>query len=289
MVDDPVIRLTYDGGDAANHTMDMRLLGMSLQGADRIISDGLILLLHRRSPKRGERAPLIVKAREPVAGSYDIVSQLQAAAWVLPFAYPIAQDLAGEFIKEWWNAVKAKFSGKHSLEEAAIQSMLDLNRDHLAARDASEARQQEMHLAYLEILRETLALQQRPLEQFTAPIGRSVNLARVTSGNAKPVSIDSDEADQIRELGELAWEPLREEVLRTDGFKFHTNGLSIENPTSGGYLMARVQDPRFEQQENVYTEAAQRRSEIVVLARRGYKNGALVRMDIVDFIKEISA
>ena len=286
---DPVIRLTYDGGDADKHAIDMRLLGMSLQGADRIISDGLILLLDHRSPKRGERSPLIVKAREPVSGSVDILAELQSAAWVLPFAYPLAQDLAGDFLKQWWMAVKARFSGKPDIAEKALEAMLEMNRDHLAARDANDARQHEIHLGYMNLLREVLTQQQRPLEQFAAPIGPSVTSARVIPGRASPITIDADEAEEIRAMGELTWEPLREETLRTDGFRFHTNGLSIENPTKDGYLMARVHDPRFEDRENAYTEAAQRRSQIIVLARRGYKNGILVRIDIVDFIREIAA
>jgi hypothetical protein len=53
--------------------------------------------------------------------------------------------------------------------------------------------------------------------------------------------------------------------------------------------MARVYDPRFQEAENPYTEAASRHAEIVVLARRGYKNGELVRIDIVDFVREIAA
>lgn len=286
---DPLIRLTYDGGDADANTIDMRLLGLSLQGADRITSDGLIVLLHQRPPKRRERAPLIAKVKEPVAGSYDFWGMLQESAWLLPLGYPIAQNLAGDFLQQWWIAVKARFSGKPDVAEIAINAMAGMNRDNLAARDASDARAHDLHLAYLATLRETLSLQQRPLEQFVAPIGRSVSNARITSGASNPVSIDTDEADAIRDLAELIWEPLSEIVLRTDGFKFHTSGLSIENPERTGFLMARVRDPRFEQQENVYTEAAQRRSEIVVLARRGYKAGELVRIDIVDFVREIAA
>jgi hypothetical protein len=55
---DPDIRIRYDGGDANNGSIDMRQLGRSLQGADKIISDGLIVLIQGRSPKRGERAPV---------------------------------------------------------------------------------------------------------------------------------------------------------------------------------------------------------------------------------------
>lgn len=286
---DPVFRLTYDGGDADQNTMDMRLLGLSLQGADRITSDGLIVLLQQRPPKRRERAPLIVKVREPVAGSYDIWGLLQEGAWLLPLGYPLAQDLAGDFLKQWWVAIKARFTGKQSESDAAVVAMAEMNRDHLAARDASEARAHELHMAYLATIRETLSLQQRSLEQFVAPIGPSVSQGRITTGSAAPFTIDTPEADEIRSMAELIWEPLAEIVLRTDGFKFHTNGLSIENPERGGFLMARVRDPRFEQQENAYTEAAQRRSEIVVLARRGYKGGELVRIDIVDFVRELSS
>src|SRR5260221_314503 len=261
--------MTYDGGDADSNVIDMRLLGLSLMGADRITSDGLILLIHQRAPKRRERAPLIVKVREPETGSWSVPGFLQDAAWMLPLGYSLAPDFTAEFLKLWWGSVKAKFSGRASDLEVALEAAAQMNRDQLAARDASEARQHELNMTWIQAYRETLALQQRPLEQFSAPIGPSVESARITAGADKSVSIDTAEADQIRDQAEVAWEPLAEIVLRTDGFRFHTGALSIENPERTGFLMARVHDPRFEQQENAYTEAAQRRSEIVVLARRG--------------------
>ena len=267
----------------------MRLLGLSLQGAGRITSDGLILLMHKRAPKRGERAPLVVKVRKPEAGSFDVPGFLADTAWLLPLGMALAPELTAEFISRWWTAVKARFSAKRSIEEVAIEALAQFNRDHLGARDASEARAHELSLAYLQTIRETLSLQQRPLEQFAAPIGPSVTEAKLTPGLSPPVTINSDDAAAIRDMAELVWEPLAEIVLRTDGFKFHTSGLSIEHPDKDGFLMAKVTDPRFEKPENVYTEAAQRRSEILVLARRGYKNGELVRIDIVDYIRELPA
>ena len=77
------------------------------------------------------------------------------------------------------------------------------------------------------------------------------------------------------------------EMYRTDGFKFHTNGLSIENPSGEGYLMAEVKDPVFEEESNPYTVAAQKRAKIKVLARRGYKNKKLARVHILDFVAEL--
>lgn len=284
---DALFRLTYDGGDADSNMMDIRMLGLSLLGADRIISDGLILLVHGRAPKRTERAPLIAKVREPLAGSYDLPGALLDAAWLLPLGLPIAQQVVATHLSGWWLAVKSEFSGKPGVAEAAMQAMVDLNRDHLSFSDAKDARTHEERLAYLQIIRETLSQQQKPLMQFVTPVGRSVSTATVYSGRSEPMTVDTEEADAIRALGELTWTPLQEITLKTDGFKFHTSGLSIENPDREGFLMAKVSDPRFEQQENAYTDAAQRRAEIVVLARKGYKASDLVKIDIVDFLREV--
>ncbi len=289
MADEPEVRLTYHGGDADSYAMDMRLLGQSLQGADEIMSDGLITLIHGRPPKRGERAPVVAKVREPVAGSYDMWGFWESAYGLLPLAAPVAEAVLSGFIEQWWITIKAKFTGKPDVAEKAIEAMAQMNRDHLSARDAEDARAHERQLAMIAALRETLAGQQRSLEKFVAPIGPSVQSAEITPRLSPPVVVSNDDADEIREFAKLSWEPLAELRLRTDGFKFHTNGLSIENPEKNGFLMARVLDPKFEEMENVYTEAAQRKSEIIVLARRGYKDGKLVRIDIVEFINEIAA
>lgn len=76
--------------------------------------------------------------------------------------------------------------------------------------------------------------------------------------------------------------------MRTDGFKFHSSGLSIENPESDGFMMADVADPAFLEEANAYTMAAQKRSRIEVLARKGYKNGNLAKIQIVGFVKELN-
>lgn len=141
-------------------------------------------------------------------------------------------------------------------------------------------------MALIDILRIGVLGQQRSAEQFVTPIGPSVETASVLAATANPVLVGITEADAIRDGAKLVWGPLEELTLKTDGFKFHTNGLSVENPEREGYLMARVRDPRFDDPENPYTEAAQRRLEIVVLGRRGYKETSLAGIEIVDFIRD---
>lgn len=175
---EPLFRLTYDGGDAGRHIMDMRLLGASLQGADKIISDGLILLMHGRPPRRGERASVVAKVREPMPGSYDLLGALQDYAWLLPLGLPVAQQVVGTHTSEWLAAVKACFSGRPDLAEVAMQALVELNRDHLAARDAADARAHEERMEYLDAIRQTLTQQQRSLEQSVAPVGRDYRYVR---------------------------------------------------------------------------------------------------------------
>lgn len=298
-MDEADFRIVYQGGEADHHQMDMRMLALSMLGAERIVSDGLIVLVYGRLPKRGERAPVIAKAREPVAGSVELISFFGAVLGTLPLGLPLAKELASYFLEEWWKAVIARFSGKPDVAEIAIKAMAEMNRDHLAARDASDARRDaneaqrdaqrhEEFMAMIDVLRTAVAGQQRAAEQFATPIGPSVHNATVFPSLDRPVTVDTADAEAIRDSAKLEWSSLREIVLRTDGFRFHTNGLSIENPDKDGFLMARVRDPAFDEPENQYTEAAQRRAEIVVLGRQGYKGSTLAGIEIVDFIRENS-
>lgn len=278
-------RIVYQGGEADSHTMDMRLLALSMLGAERIISDGLIILIHKRLPKRGERAPVIAKAKEPVEGSVTLITLFHAAFGLLPLGMPLARDLAGHFLEEWWKGVLARFSGKHEAFEAAVNAMVEMNQAHLDARDANDARRHEETMALIDVLRRGIEGQHRSVEQFAAPVGPSVESATLLPNFARPVSLDVPDADAIRDAVKLDWGPLEQLTLRTDGFRFHTSGLSVENPERNGFLMARVRDPRFSEPENPYTEAAQRMAQIVVTGRRGYKGDVLTGIEIVDFIR----
>jgi hypothetical protein len=280
------LHITYGGGDADGHVMDMRLLALSMLGAERIVSDGLIILVHRRLPKRGERAPVILKAREPVEGSVELFMLLHAIFGTLDLGLPLAKELAADFIEEWWKAVIARFSGKNEIAELAITKMAEIDaRRHVETMEINAQRHDEQ-MAMIALLRAGVSGEQRPAEQFVAPIGPSVTNATVLPARARPLLIGMDEADAIRDGAKLTWGPLEQLTLRTDGFKFHTSGLSVENPEREGFLMARVRDPRFEQDDNPYTEAAQSRAEIVVTGRRGYKDSTLAGIDIVDFIRD---
>jgi hypothetical protein len=82
---DPEVLIKFSGGDADRfHGVDMRLLGRSLAGFDRIISDGIILLSENRIPRHRERSPIILVAKEPRIGTASFYGDLVSQSGVLP-------------------------------------------------------------------------------------------------------------------------------------------------------------------------------------------------------------
>lgn len=285
---DNSIKLTYDGGDAAQHAIDLRLLGQSLQGIDRIMSDGLVILSTGRLPKKGERAVVITKIQEPVIGSYTITGFWQEISTTLAIGVPIITRIGTDIISNYVQGVLSYFAGKRRESDTALETVERILQSQIAANDQTDARRHEEVMGMQQLLAMGIERLGAAATQYAAPVGRSVDLATFLAGTNEPTRIGVQEAEAIRASNEIEWGPIGEIELRTDGFKFHTSGLSVEHPDRDGYLMAKVSDPAFAKEENVYTEAAQRKSRIVVLARRGYRNDTLQQLDIIDYVREIT-
>lgn len=293
------ITLSYDGGDATNNTIDAKLFGQSLQGLDRMVSDCLIILSLQRLPKRRERAPMLLKAREPQAGSVTVPQLVQEVSEMLGFGVPILQIIGPEIIGHYVSAVLEHFKGRASEVELAISKMAEMHRDALEAMaktqeaalqtiNEMDQRRHEEAMGLQDLLRASIRGSGAAAVDYVAPIGRSVDTATFIAGKLPAIGTNKEDADAIRESQKLDWMTPANEVVTTDGFKFHTSALSIENPDGDGFLMAEVNDPVFDEESNPYTVAAQKRAKIEVLARKGYKNGKLARIIILSFVREIS-
>ncbi|WP_106640913.1 hypothetical protein [Allosphingosinicella vermicomposti] len=263
-----------------------------------MVSDCIIIFSQMRLPKRGERAPLVLKVREAEAGSHNTPAFYQELSELLAVGVPIVSAIGPEILSHYVSAILDRFRGKGDAVEAAIAKMAEMHRatvegmtqmqrDALEALDRKDARQHEEHMGLQEILRRAIEASGGAAVDYVAPVGRSVDTALFKAGGRAVGTVNKEDADAIRESQKLDWKPLGELPLRTDGFKFHSNGLSVENPERDGYMMAEVNDPAFYEESNAYTMAAQKRGRIMVLARKGYKNGALAKIQIVNFVREL--
>lgn len=299
-MDPSPILISYDGGDAAQHKIDAKLLGQSLQGIDRLVSDCTVIFSLQRLPKRGERAPLVLKVREPKAGSFELPALSQEVAGLLALGVPIIQAIGPEIFSHYVQAVLDYFRGEDAAVEVAINRMADMHaasldalvnsqRDALAVINAIDARRHEELMEMPELLKRSIAGSGPAAVDYVAPVGRdrSVDTASFRSGAGKASWIDIDGADAIRESQKMEWRPIANAILKTDGFKYHSSVLSIENPDREGFMMAEVVDPAFDEEQNAYTIAAQKRAKIEVVARKGYKNDVLAKIQIVQFVREV--
>lgn len=277
------ILLKYDGRDADAHTVDMRLLGRSMQGFDRIISDGIILLSEKRLPKHGERAILRVQAKEPVVGSQSIVGLIQDNAGLLPLGWQLLTDSAGSVIWHWVSFVLEHFSGRADAAEKHLKAMLEMNRDHLAARDASDARWHAEQAKWRDQLFELANKLAGAASQAVAPVGPSVRNVKFSAGQSAPFEVDEAMADAIRSKGDLSVGDLQTMTLKTEGVRNHTRSLFVLHPDEDGYITANVKDPLFDEWPNVYTEAASRKATIQVQAKPAFRGGRMERIYIMDF------
>jgi hypothetical protein len=284
---EPLIHITYDGGDADAHVIDMRLLGESLQGLDRIISDGVIAIATGRPAKRGERAPLVLKVKEPVEGSYELSGYLQELGGALALGIPVLTQFGSELLSEWVKGVVNYFSGRKDQSEVSMEAITRITELHLAARDKSEERHHEREMKMLDALCQTRDRLGPASALAAAPVGPSVRRLGFQTAGPNRIEIDEPTADRLREHAEIEWGELQTMVLRTDGFTFHTRKLSVEHPDRPGYLLADVRDPVFDEESNPYTQAAQRKAVIRVQAKPGYRSGRLEKLSIMDFGAEI--
>lgn len=280
--------MKYEGGDADQHAVDMRLLGRSLQGFDRIISDGVVFFIERRAPKRRERAIVIVKAKEPQIGSNEIVSFLQAAPGILPFAWTVLTDGSSNFIWRWVSFVLSYFGGRKKDAEIHLDALMQILKDSSAERQQSQDQWMAHEAVWRDKLFAHLDRLVGPAIQAVAPVGPSVRSAGFSAGTAPLITVDEAMADAIRSKGELDVGDLQEMTLRLDGFVHHTRRLNVENPEEPGqFLYADVKDPLFDEVPNVYTEAANRKATITVQAKQAHRAGKLERIYIMDFGCEI--
>jgi hypothetical protein len=288
-VADTEILIKFEGGDADRyHGVDMRLLGRSLAGFDRIISDGLILITENRVARHRERAPIVIIAKEPRKGSAEFYGDLAPAIGMFPFAWQLVQDGAGKIVWSWVSFVLEYFGGRKADAEKHLETIVRLREIEAQERQLSEERWHEQMGAFRDQTFQVLNKLVDASQQAVSPVGPSVTKVNFISGPSPGTEIDAAKADAIRAGGDFDVGDLQRMTLKTDGFVFHNRKLNVHHPDgSGRFISADVKDPIFDKEENVYARAAARKASIRVQAKPVYRGGKLERLYIMDFEGEI--
>lgn len=271
------ITLQFDGNLATNHQVALNELGKSLIGIDRIMNAGLIVMTHARLPKRGERFNLVVTASEPKPGSMDIITILAQTPGLLPLVHEFLISGGTEAVFRFVSYVMTRLGGRKQEAEVHYNAMLQMNRDHLEARNISDSQWQETLLTAVD----KLAPQTR---ESVTPIGKTASTLAITAQDgALTTTIDEPMADAIRSKEDDEVGDTQNMTIKVDGIIHHSRQLKIEHPEiEGKYITAEVRDPVFDSFPNKYSEAAASLSELSVTAKPTYRNGELHKIYVMD-------
>lgn len=283
---DASISIRFDGGDASHNVIDMRLYGLAMQGFERIISDGVVFLSANRMPKRGERAQIIVKAKEGKQGSHDTPALLQESAGILQLGWSVLSMKGDELIFRWVSFVLNFLGGNKPEAEKQLDALMEIHRLNSDVSERADERRAAENAQWRSFALQLVDRLSNAGAQAVAPVGPSARTVDFSTGSgAKPLQVDEAMADVIRSKGELELGPLEEMTLKTDGFAYHTRTVGVAHPeVPGRYLQAHVQDPVFDSEPNAYSEAASRAATIRVMGKVGRREGVIKKIYLMDFI-----
>lgn len=89
----------YEGGDAQQHALDMRQLGESLIGIERLVNTGLYVLEHGERPGHGRVLKSVVRVSTPQPGSLQFIPDLVAGVYPL-LSDSFVQSHIGEVLRQ---------------------------------------------------------------------------------------------------------------------------------------------------------------------------------------------
>lgn len=265
------INIRFDGLDADDHVIDMRLFGEAMIGLERTLSTGLNALATGGVPSRSKMM-LAIKATPPRDGCVQFDAVIELAQGTLPILKPALVLAGGEIAKRLVSAVIKRFSGQKKQSATEVEKMLDL----MTLEKDDRQREREMLLNVIDQLRPAAT-------QMMAPVGRSAEMLSIGTADTDtdPTVFDVPMAQALRSRAELEVSEMQAMRLKVDGVTVHSRTLKVEDPDEPGrYVTAEVRDPAFNDTENVYTRSVTKVLE--VQAKATYRDGKLHRLHIMD-------
>ncbi|WP_445978271.1 DUF7946 domain-containing protein [Stenotrophomonas muris] len=261
-----VVPIRYDGGDAANHQIELNVLGESLQGMARILAVTGNFAATGEYAKQYQAMNVKVLVKEPRANCYTLDAVIQFAQQQQLFS-----GVAGPLIGGLVGWIFSRASGKK--EE---MKMLKDALDKVLAMQSSN--QDRLH-ATLDKMADSL----RPaVRQAVAPVGRTCTTMTVGGGM---YVVDEATADAIRAGGEL-------EVGLERVWELWISELDRENSTAKVRLVdddskrikAKITDPLGATIPSPYAAALAAGSVIKVKGKAVMKDGEIDCLYISDLV-----
>lgn len=263
------IEIRYDGIDAGDNVIDMRLFGESLIGLERALSTGLNAIAHGAIPRSRAKPTLEIKASPVRPGSVELDAIVEIAKGALPLITPFLIQHGPKIARLLISAIVKRGAGQKKQSEADVDQLVELAK--INAADRAGERQLIFDLV------DRLA---PAASAIVAPVGRSCEALQISDGT-HTTEVDVPMAQAVRSKAELEVSDMMTMRIRIDGVVVHTRTLKVEDPDEPGrFVSAEVRDPAFTDGENIYTRSVTKF--LNVQAKATYRDGRLFKLHIMD-------
>lgn len=223
---------------------------------------------------------------------------LTGAMGVLPFVYEVATSLGTDYIKHLLSAVVLFHGGRKADAQVHMEKLLDIfaEAQRQSGLDRLEERQdraveratlERIHDRSLQAVHDAIVAMQPQAREIVAPVGKSTDVLRIGGADMKEATvIDAAIADAVRSGGSVEVGDMQMFEVKFDGLTRHNRNAKVELVDEPGrYVAADIRDPLFDEFPNPYTEAFGAASAMSVMAKPTYKDGALIKLHIMDLAK----
>ena len=271
------LRVRYEWDRSRDESIDMKSLGQSLLGIERIVSFGLSAIETGKLPRSRHRVPFstgITRVR-PGSLDFEIVAQVTYSATIL--VYSVSQGDASSFLMNWIMGAINMAGGRR---DRAMESLEKINNSLLTMTTETQREQNRLInrlISILENLRMTNAA--RGAVSAVDSEDKKIFLDDHENGTAE---IDKSLADAVANA-RTSPSTLENLVLKVDGFSRSSKSLKVVHPEDPNrYLTAYVTDPYFGSASSPYLEAATDGGELYVVARVVRHGDEIVKLYILD-------
>ncbi len=167
----PILTIRYEGGLADSHQLNLRHLGRSLIGIERLITIGLFALDRGRAPRRREHLsnlPFEIRASAPKRGSVGI------ELFLVNLAGDILAIIASKVILSLIGGLVSRAAGKEKDARSHFEKV-ELERIRLDRERIERDREWESH-RHAEVMKHYELMEQRVqvlVKEAVSPVGHS--------------------------------------------------------------------------------------------------------------------
>lgn len=280
-------RLRYDGGHAADHRIDMRNLGKSLIGVEKIVSDSLVVAFQGRLPKPREHRDIELLVEAPRAHCLDISVLLVMAPGLLPFVQEILKDYTKEYVSALLGHVLSFFGGRQKEADAHMEKLLELTREMHAEHLIDRSEDRAYALATQENMLRLVDKLHPAARQVVAPVGRSCNeliLPAPVAGHTAVIDVAMADAIRAKEPVEVG--DMTRMIVHVDTVSISRRTMRVMLPDDqeARLVDAAIRDPAFDEDpnHNVYTAALGGLLAVDVKPTYRKETGELIKLHVMN-------